>query len=378
MGATMAGTERRSAPAASTGLRAGIVGAAIVPHAPQLLSMPETEDLAQVARVKAMMQKIGNGLRALSPDLVVIISNCHGEEMVVHCVPPFMIHCGDRAQGHAKHKGVWRIDGAAGQALTECMLDEGFDPAFTLDTDVGTAFTIAHDYCGFSRDTPFLPIFVNVYVPPQPSPQRCFAFGKALSRSLERLGKRAVVIASDGLSHYPGTPMYPTPDLTGDRAIFERLAAGNLNYIMSYDAAQLDRTGNVECRSLQIMAGAIGDRKPDHALLEPSWHHVYAVLGWTTPIAPEAYVPLYPGFAARHSELARAIHTITIDDGACADYKRNRLEFAQRYDLPDEERAALVHLDEDELRERYLVNPMLTYMAKLKVGDPLKHRTRKS
>jgi 2,3-dihydroxyphenylpropionate 1,2-dioxygenase len=372
----MDGTERRTGVKPGTGLGAGIVGAAIVPHAPQLLSMPDTEDLAQVARVKAMMQTVGQALRALSPDLVVIISNCHGEEMVVHCVPPFMIHCGDRAQGHAKHKGVWRIDGTAGQALTECMLDEGFDPAFTLDTDVGTAFTIAHDYCGFSRDTPFLPIYVNVYVPPQPSPQRCFAFGKALSRSLQRMGKRAVVIASDGLSHYPGTPMYPTPDLAGDKVIFEHLAAGNLNYIMSYDAARLDKTGNVECRSLQIMAGAIGDRKPDHALLEPSWHHIYAVLGWTTPTAPEAYVPLYPGFAAQHSELARAIHAIVTDDDATAAYKRNRPEFAQRYDLPDEERAALVRLDEDELRERYLVNPMLTYMAKVRVGDPLKNRNK--
>jgi len=36
--------------------------------------------------------------------------------------------------------------------------------------------------------------------------------------------------------------------------------------------------------------------------------------------------------------------------------------------------AALVRLDEDELRERYLVNPMLTYMAKVKLGDPLKNR----
>jgi 2,3-dihydroxyphenylpropionate 1,2-dioxygenase len=374
----MDGTVKRPEAATHTGTRAGIVGAAIVPHAPQLLSMPDTEDLAQVARVKAAMQTVGEGLRALSPDLVVIISNCHGEEMVVHCVPPFMIHCGDRAQGAGRHQGLWRIDGEAGQALTHLMLEEGFDPAFTLDTDVGTAFTIAHDYCGFSRETPFLPIYVNVYVPPQPSPQRCFAFGKALSRSLERLGKRAVVIVSDGLSHYPGTPMYPTPDLAGDRVIFERLAAGNLLYIMSYDSARLDRTGNVECRSLQILAGAIGDRRPDHALLEPSWHHIYAVLGWTTPLAQEAYAPLYPGFAARHSELARAIHAIVTDDAASAAYKSNRPEFAQRYDLPDEERAALVRLDEDELRERYLVNPMLTYMAKVKVGDPLKNRARKT
>ena len=36
--------------------RAGIVGAAIVPHAPQFLTLPDTEDHAQVARVNAAVR----------------------------------------------------------------------------------------------------------------------------------------------------------------------------------------------------------------------------------------------------------------------------------------------------------------------------------
>jgi 2,3-dihydroxyphenylpropionate 1,2-dioxygenase len=356
--------------------RMGIVGAAIVPHAPQLLSMPDTEDLDQVARVKAKMEQIGDEIRALEADLIVIISNCHGEELAVDCVPAFMIHCGDRAEGAGKHNGAWRIDGDSGQELTALLLEEGFDPAFTFSTDVGTAFTIAHEYCGFSREIPFLPIFVNVYVPPQPSPQRCFAFGKALSRCFERMKRRVAVIVSGGLSHYPATPMYPTPDLATDQVIFERLAAGNLLYLMSFDAKALDTTGNVESRSLQIMAGCIGDRKPDHAILEPSWHHIYAVLGWTSTCATEKYVPLYPGFTARHSGLARAINKIVHDEIALTDYRRDRVAFASRFNLTPEQSAALVKLDEDDLRVNFSINPMLTYMAKLRVGDPLKHRRR--
>lgn len=354
--------------------KCGIVGAAIVPHAPSLLTLPDSEDLDQVARVKAKMREIGDELRALEPDLIVIISNCHGEELVVDCVPAFMVHCGDRAEGASRHKGPWRIDGEAGQALTPLLQDEGFDPAFTFSTDVGTAFTIAHDFCGFSREIPFLPIYLNVYVPPQPSPQRCFAFGQALGRCLERMGKRAVVIVSGGLSHYPATPLYPTPDLETDKVIFERMAAGNLLYLMSFDAEALDRTGNVESRSLQVMAGCIGDRKPDHAALEPSWHHVYSVVGWTRGLEDRAYVPLYPGFAARHSELARAINALVRDDAALAGYKENRSAFAARFDLTSEQCAAFVRLDEDELRLDFQINPMLTYMAKLRVGVPLKNR----
>src|SRR5437870_5034150 len=173
--------------------RPGIVGAAIVPHAPQFLTLPETEDKAQVARVNTAMGEIGDCFRALDPDLLIVLSNAHCDDFVVRCVP----------------------------------------------------------------------------------------FGRALVQAVERTGRRAVVLASGGLSHYPGTPLYPHPDLETDRVIFERLAAGNLRYLMSLDAAALDRSGNVECRSLQMLAGAIGDRPPQVALFEPSWHHVYAVVGWT-------------------------------------------------------------------------------------------------
>ena len=356
--------------------RAGIVAAAIVPHAPQLLSMPETEDLDQVARVKAKIRQIGDEMRALDPDLIVVVSNSHGEDLAVDCVPALMIHCGDRANGAGKHQGRWLVDGEAGQQLTALMMEEGFDPAFSFSNNLGTSFTIAYEFCGFSRDAAFLPVFLNVYVPPQPSPQRCFAYGKALARSFERMGRRTALIVSGGLSHYPATPMYPKPDLATDQVIFERMASGNLLYLMSFDAAALDKTGNVESRSLQLMAGAIGDRKPDHAILEPSWHHIYAVLGWTNLCEDRIYTPLYPGFAARHSELARALNTLLKDDAAVTAYLRDRGAVAARFDFTSDQAAAFIKLDEDDLRLNFAVNPMLTYMVKLRVGDPLKHRTR--
>lgn len=354
----------------------GIIAAAIVPHAPQLLNVPETEDLEQVARVKTKMRQIGDEMSALAPDLIVVISNSHGEELVVDCVPALMIHCGDRANGTGKHKGRWLIDGEAGQQLTSLMMEENFDPAFTFSNDLGTSFTIAYEFCGFSRESAFLPIFLNVYVPPQPSPQRCFSYGKALARCFERMGRRTVVIVSGGLSHYPATPMYPKPDLATDQVIFERVSSGNLLYLMSLDAAALDKTGNVESRTLQVLAGCIGDRKPDHAILEPSWHHIYAVLGWTKMQEHEVYVPLYPGFTARHSELARALNALLKDDAAVTAYRRDRAAVASRFDFTSEQAAAFVQLDEDDLRLNFAINPMLTYMVKLRVGAPLKHRTR--
>src|SRR5437764_406891 len=240
--------------------RPGVVGAAIVPHAPQFLTLPETEDKAQVARVTAAMRAIGDTFRAVDPDLLIVLSNAHCDDMVVHCVPPFALHCGRRAEGSGLHEGPWPIDGAAGYALLRQLLDLGFDPAFTLDAKLGTAFTIPLDFCGYPREQPFLPIFVNAYVPPQPTPERCFAFGQALAHAIEREGRRAVVLASGGLSHYPGTPQYPHPDIDTDRVIFERLAAGNLRYLLSFDGAALREGLGINPMLLYQLEARVGSK----------------------------------------------------------------------------------------------------------------------
>ena len=353
----------------NSAIHKGIVGAAIVPHAPQFLTLPDTEDKAQVARVNAAMRQLGDRFRALDPDLVVVISNAHCDDFVVRCVPAFALHCGVRAQGSGKHGGWWPIDGEAGYALVRELLDAGFDPAFTLDAALGTAFTIPLDFCGYQRETPFLPIFVNAYVPPQPAPERCFAFGRALARALERLGRRAVVLASGGLSHYPGTPLYPHPDLATDRIIFERLAAGNLLYLMSLDAAALDKSGNVECRALQILAGAIGDRPPQISLFEPSWHHIYAVVGWTELAAEAEAMQHYPATEPARGALAAAIFALVADPSARAEFHADRGGFAARFELSADEGAALAALDRDALRERFRINPMLLYQMEQRLAS---------
>ena len=33
-----------------------------------------------------------------------------------------------------------------------------------------------------------------------------------------------------------------------------------------------------------MLAGALGERRPDQAIYEENWHHTYAVFGWTNTI----------------------------------------------------------------------------------------------
>lgn len=340
-----------------------IVAAAAVPHAPQMLTLPATEDHAQVARIKADMAAIGDAMRAHRPDLVIVISNDHGDDFVLRSVPAFVVHCGSAAEGRDGHAGRWAVDGEAGYAVLRGLQEEGFDPAFTLDAPLGTYFTIPMEAMGFTRTTPVLPLFVNAYVPPQPGAARCFAFGTALARCLARQGVRAALIASGGLSHYPGTTAYrdPGPDLETDRRIFERLAAGNLRWLLSLTDAEMDRSGNIELRSWLILAGAVGDREPQVTRFETNWHHTYAVLGWTALEEAEPAPRLrYPPTPSDRAELSRALFELRTEPGACRRFLADRAAFADGFALSAGEREALLDLDEARLRDGLGVHPLLT------------------
>src|SRR5437016_2786828 len=56
----------------SSTMKSTVVGGAMLPHAPQFFTMPDTEDKANVERVRAVAADIGSKLRTLDPDLWII------------------------------------------------------------------------------------------------------------------------------------------------------------------------------------------------------------------------------------------------------------------------------------------------------------------
>ena len=350
--------------------RTGVVGAAAVPHAPQFFTMPDTEDHAQVARVHAHLATVGERLRALDPDVVVVIANDHLDNFVLHCVPSFTVHCGPEARGtFAGRDFAWPIPPDTPAALLRSLQGQGFDPAYTMNAPIGYEFGIPLTFCGFDPGTPILPVYVNSYMPPHPSSDRCYAFGTALHRGLDALGVRAVVVASGGLSHFPGTDQYGSPDVEGDRALLDRIAAGNLRALLALGDEGLERTGNVEARSWLMLAGAVGDVVPDMVAIEPSWHHTYAIAAWTAPDdaprpAPEPQH--YPMPDPALLQLYEALYALRSDPAATTAFIADRQAFAARYRLDDAERSALVALDEAALRGLG-VHALLGFLARLQV-----------
>jgi 2,3-dihydroxyphenylpropionate 1,2-dioxygenase len=345
----------------------GVVGGAAVPHAPQFFSLPPTEDRDQVARIERLMGDIGERLRSLEPDVVVIAANDHLENFAMHCVPSFTVHCGPRVSGSFAGRAFgWPVESSAAMSLVKGLQDAGFDPAFSLTASIGYEFGIPLTFCGFTAGFPVIPIYVNTYVAPQPGAERCYSFGRAVHEVLSARGVRAVIIASGGLSHFPGTERYANPDLDTDEYLVARMRQGNLRALMALDDIAMDRTGNVEIRSWQILAGALGERTPDVVTLEPSWHHNYAIFAWTAGQEGGDGELHYPPFRADRVELTRALYQLRTDGEARRVFLSDRARFAQSFDLNEQEMEAFVGLDEELLR-KLGIHPLLSFLARLEV-----------
>src|SRR5262249_31433820 len=107
--------------------------------------------------------------------------------------------------------------------LVRQLYRQNFDPAFTSTAKIDYAIGIPLTHRGQSG--PVLPIYVNAYLPPQPTMERCYAFGQAVARTVTALGLKTVILSSGGMSHFPGTDRYSSPELAWDKCLLEKLSA---------------------------------------------------------------------------------------------------------------------------------------------------------
>ncbi len=348
-----------------------ILGGALLPHAPQFFTRPDTEDGATVARVEAVGAKIGERLAALEPDVWVTVSNDHTQQFFLHCAPPFALHVGAEARGaFAGREFRYTVASEISFALIRQLYAQGFDPAFSSTAEVDYALGIPLTHLDVRGA--IVPIFVNAYLPPQPTMPRCHAFGKAVASALSVLGVKAVVVASGGMSHFPGTDRYARPDTEFDRGLLESIGRGDLQTLAGLDERRLDESGNIELRCWAVAAGMLGERVPDVLEFNPSWHHNYCSVGFWEPVPPvrDAH---YPATNPELVPLTRALHALAYDASARAAYRRSATAFAEENAL-SAEHARLLQAGNFEAIVALGVHPLVSFLARMQLQREAKSK----
>jgi aromatic ring-opening dioxygenase catalytic subunit (LigB family) len=307
-----------------------IVAAGATVHAPQFFTYPPTEDFKQLDAGIAAMRQLGRQmLDAAKPDALIVIGSDHLETFFLSAVPTFALIGGERVRAAFAGRAYDLPCHPMAEGLIDHLVESGFDMVYSQDAELGHAFAAPFEWVLEKREIPVIAISVNSYLPPLPSARRCAALGQAIAAYLEKQTHRVAILASGGLSHYPGTWKYPEPAYDFDRWAIAHMERGNTEAILALNNRQLDEVGNTEILSWAVMfgaIGAIGAQRGELLTYQPTWHHGHAVMQFLPPPqapAETAAIPPYQ-FTGQANEFYR--------HPAPSSYHLNKLLYDLRHD----------------------------------------------
>ncbi len=255
---------------------AEVVGGFATSHI--LMSSSGVEDKA--GRVTKGMAEIGRRIQALSPDVIMVVTNDHLFNFGLDLQVPFAIGTAD-AYTPLGDLEVPQIERPGHRPFAEEFLsyaaEAGFDlaRAESLRPDHGVSVPML--FADPSNTVPLVPLYLNLMMDPMPSPKRCWTLGETFADFVERRCStvdRVVVLAAGGLSHWVGYE--PKVNEAWDRQFLADLEAGQfLGWAGRSKDEILEAAGNggLEVIHWLFMAAAVRAQKSETIYYEaiPEW-----------------------------------------------------------------------------------------------------------
>jgi len=255
-----------------------IVAAMATVHAPQLFTYPPSEDAKQLDSDIAAMRELGRSLDQSKPNLAIVIGSDHLETFFLSAVPTFAIVGGEQSKAAFARRTYSLPVHRFAEELLDRLVHTGFDLTYSQDAELGHAFAAVYEWVIEGRAIPVVPIFVNTYLPPLATARRCAQLGAALRDAIVSSPYNVAIIASGGMSHYPGAWKYPQPDYDFDWWAIAHMERGNHDVLLDLTNEQLDEVGNTEMLPWMVLLGAIGNQPGELLTYQPTWHHGHAVM----------------------------------------------------------------------------------------------------
>lgn len=263
----------------------------LVDEAPTGLEGQLTAEMFQQKhdRCQKAIEELSNSLRQAKVDAVVVIGDDQRELFLDECLPAFAIFTGAELvdfppapetvppshkpalwSRHADSVERYPTNPSLASHIAESMTRQCFDIAVSGaqldDRSLGHAYTFVRLRMMRENLIPLVPIFVNCYYPPnQPTPERCFDFGRALRRAIESWDaqKSVALVASGGLSHF-------VIDEKLDRQVLDGIEHGQRDSLITLPIEKLN-SGNSEIRNWIVVAGAMEDMKAEVLYYTPAY-----------------------------------------------------------------------------------------------------------
>ena len=208
------------------------------------------EELIEVVR------DMGRTLAAAAPDALVVVADDHLNVFSFDAVPALCVRVGRSVSRMVQDDAIEfdrALDGLPerypvhedlANAILEQGLQAGFDFAASWSAPLDHAFlSPVSTLYGDRPVPPLVPFWVNCFVAPQPTAQRCFAAGRHIARVVADGPWKVAVIATGGLSHF--------------RRVVTLMEAGDHAALAALTAKELHETGSHELLNWLVLLGAV-------------------------------------------------------------------------------------------------------------------------
>jgi 2,3-dihydroxyphenylpropionate 1,2-dioxygenase len=268
-----------------------IVFAAAASHAPGMTAWTEAAPKEQADRFLGSYRGLGERLAHSQPDAIVAFTVEHWANFFLNGMPMFCIGRAGHYDGPVEEwlrlpKARIRGDSGLAAALIDGCLDGGFDPVFSDELLLDHATFLPLHFLNPGLKVPVVPIIINTLTTPMPTARRCFDLGRLIGEHLQRSPSRVALIATGGLSHWPGEAKHGKINTAFDREFLESLA-GDRSRLPQYSHEQIGSeagSGGHEIRTWIALAGAVPSWKAEIIAYEP-------VFAWATGCGLVAFHP---------------------------------------------------------------------------------------
>ncbi len=271
---------------------AELVAAIGVPHSPHYPAQFPKDGPEQTSR---SFRAVKQYLDAARPDAIVMIANDHFNTFFLDNFPTFAIGVAEAAYGPNDKTRMPRYDLTVHEPLATHLLrasvQAGFDLAVSRKFGLDHAMMVPLHYLTDGVRIPVVPLWVNAFVKPLPSSQRCYALGRTLKAAIASLPQRLrVAVLSTGSFSLeiegprvdPGS-RYSVPDMAWSRRLHRRIGNAEFGEIVAEATPeQMWKAGNIggELLNWIVMLGTVGQAKPSY-LAEHDDEDAHAYAAWS-------------------------------------------------------------------------------------------------
>lgn len=273
-----------------------LVAALAASHAPNILLEPGSEweefmqlhysmapqasssrpSLESQKKLRADAEKafavLRSDLEASRPDVLIVVANDQFVNFFFNNIPTFFVTLADEVKGQfTRHKFHYRNHKELGRTILKAGLEKGIDFSYGEYVELQHTQVVPLYFLLPEPKIPILPIYVNTWVDPIPTPRRCYQVGELIREVANAQRERIAILATGGLSHFPGSPRIGEIDTQFDHKLLEIMRDGKGRTLADYSLEQILQAGDSEFLNWMVVLGAVGDAKaastfymPDH------------------------------------------------------------------------------------------------------------------